>query len=770
MSLEAGTLVGPYEILGPLATGGMGEVYRARDTRLERKVAVKVLPTRTADDPTRRERLEREARAIAALSHPHVCVLFDVGMHEGSPYLVMEYLEGETLADRIARGPLPVGEALRLAGEVAEGLAAAHERGIVHRDLKPANVKITPDGRAKVLDFGLARRREANAPASVGDEEATAAAPMTAANAVMGTAGYMSPEQARGQLVDQRTDVWALGALVFEMLTGRRLFAGATVADLLVSVLHQEVRLDELPEGTPAEVRRVLARCLTRDLDRRIADMRELVAVFGREPSGIRPSTATVPATGGARRSRSIAVLPFANLSPDPDNEYFSDGLTEEVIADLSKVDSLRVISRGTAMRFKGGTHDLRAIAEQLDVGHVLEGSVRKAGNNVRITAQLVDVESVAPVWSDKFSGTLDDVFAIQEKVSRSIVDALRIKLTDSESEALRERPAADGEAYDVYLRTRRDIWGFTREGLDRAVAELERARERAPDSPLLLSRLGAAHWQYFNAGHDTDPARLAKAEADARRLRTLDPGGHYADFLLTLVSLSRGRIFDAVEHGVHSAERAPKDPDANSWVAFALVMGGCPEQARFYLDRVREVDPLFDFLHAGLGFVDYVEGRFEQAIAHYDRARSLTPEQVFWPLLMAQAAASGGDHERARQIVRQWAVPPHSHPLAALPHMLTQAIGGERTLLDRTMDDAYRAKLWPDLQYCHCVSQIYALVGDIDESLRWLEQSTRRGWIHHPFLADRDRALDNLRGDPRFATLLQRVHAEWTQFRARFG
>jgi serine/threonine protein kinase len=770
MSLEAGTLLGPYEILGPLAAGGMGEVYRARDTRLERQVAVKVLPARVADEAARRERFEREARAIASLAHPNVCVLFDVGMHAGSPYLVMEYLEGETLAERIARGPLPIGEALRLAGQIAEGLAAAHERGVIHRDLKPANVKITPDGRAKVLDFGLARRREPEAPAGVGDEEATAAAPVTGANSVMGTAGYMSPEQARGRPVDQRTDVWALGTVVFEMLTGRRLFVGTSVADLLVSVLQQDIRLDELPEGTPAEVRQALARCLARDADRRLADMRELAALFGRGAAGTRPSVAAVPARGGAQRSRSIAVLPFANLSPDPENEYFSDGLTEEVIADLSKLGSLRVISRSTAMRFKGGTHDLRQVADELDVGHVLEGSVRKAGNNVRITAQLVDVETVAPVWSDKFSGTLDDVFEIQEKVSRSIVDALRIELTDSESEALRERPAADGEAYDVYLRTRRDIWGFTREGLDRAMVELERARERAPESPLLLSRLATAHWQYFNAGHDTDPARLAKAEVEARRLRTLDPDGHYADFLLTLVNLSRGRIFDAVEHGIRSAERAPRDPDANAWVAFALTMGGCPERARSYLDRVREIDPLFDFLHAGLGFVAFVEGQFGQAIAHYDRARSLTPEQVFWPLLMAQAAASGGDHERVRRIARQWAGPPGAQPLAALSHMLLQATRGERTLLDRTMDEAYRAKLWPDLQYCHLVSQIYALVGDVDESLRWLEQSTRRGWLHYPFLADRDRALDNLRGDPRFATLLQRVHGEWTEFRARFG
>jgi len=747
----------------------MGEVYRARDTRLERPVAVKVLPARLADDPSRRERFEREARAIAALSHPHVCVLFDVGMHEGSPYLVMEYLEGETLAERVARGPLPVGEAMRLAGQIAEGLCAAHERGIIHRDLKPANVKITPDGRAKVLDFGLAQRTEA-ATAGIDDDAPTATARVTGTGVVMGTAGYMSPEQARGKPVDQKTDVWALGVVVFEMLTGRRLFTGETLTDLLVSVLRQEIRLDSLPEGTPANIRTILARCLERDVDRRIADMRELVTAFGSTTSSAVPSPVSFAAARPGLRSRSIAVLPFANLSPDPDNEYFSDGLTEEVIADLSKIESIRVISRGTAMRFKGGSHDLGVIAEQLDVRHVLEGSVRKAGNSVRITAQLVDVETASPVWSDKFGGTLDDVFEIQEKVSRSIVEALRIRLTDRENRALRERPVGGGTAYDVYLRTRRDIWGFTREGLERAMADLERALDSSPEEPLLLGRLGTAHWQYFNAGLDTDPARLDEAEACAERLRELNPGGHHADMLLAYVSISRGRIVDWVRYAENASAKAPRDPEPNVWLGLGLAIGGCGDRAKPVFDRIREVDPMFDYLHFGLGLIEYFEGRFAQAITNYERARSLTPEHPGWPMMMAQAAASANDHDTVRDLVQKWALPPDVHPLAALPHMLAQATKGDRALLVRTMDGAYEQKLWPDLQYSHWMSQIYALLGDVDEGLRWLEQSTKRGWIHYPFLADHDRALDNLRADPRFGVLLERVRVNWLDFRRQFG
>jgi serine/threonine protein kinase len=754
MALSSGVLLGPYEILGPLGEGGMGEVYRARDTRLERSVAIKVLPARLADDPERRERFEREARAVAALSHPNVCALFDIGRHDDAPYLVMEYLDGDTLADRIRRGALPVGEALRLAAQIADGLAAAHAEGIVHRDLKPANVKVTADGRAKVLDFGLAVHADAPPPAADGANRPTASMRMTAPHTVLGTAGYMAPEQARGQPVDRRADVWALGLLVFEMLTGRVLFVGDTAADLLVAVLNQEIRLDDLPDGTPAEVRSLLARCLERDVDRRVRDMAELVAAFGGADSGVAPVAEETPPSTDRSRDRSLAVLPFANLSPDPDNEYFSDGLTEEVIADLAKVDSLRVISRSTAMRFKGGTRDLSSIAQKLGVRHVLEGSVRKAGNQVRITTQLVDVDRDAPVWSEKFSGTLDDVFEMQEKVSRSIVEALRIKLSDTEKQALSARPDVDGAVYDVYLRTKRDIAGFRREGLDRALRELERVLESAGDEPLLLHGLGQAHWQYHNAGLDTDPARLDRAEEYARRLRAVDPEGPYTDALLGIINIARGRLHEWVRCSRAAVEKAPRDAESNVWLALGLALS---------------IDPMCDLLHFGLGSVEHFEGRFEQAIAHYRQAMALTPEHPGWAMVIAQAAAGANDFERLEEIVRKWAMPPEAHPLAALPHLLLQASRGERTLMDRIVDDAYRARLWPDLEYTFIMGEIHAILGDADESLRWLERSAERGWICYPFMAEHDRALDRLRGEARFDAYLEDVREKWEAFRAEF-
>jgi serine/threonine protein kinase len=754
MQFAAGTFLGPYEILGPLGEGGMGEVYRARDTRLERLVAIKIPTKRLADDPLQLDRFEREARTVAALSHPYICVLFDVGRHEGAPYLVMEHLEGDTLADRIARGPLALGEALRLAGQIADALSAAHARGIVHRDLKPANVRVTVNGTAKVLDFGLAKWKE--------DEQ------MTITGTVMGTVAYMSPEQARGQAIDQRTDIWAMGAVLYEMLTGQPLFAGNTIADLLVSVLQQEIRFDALPDGTPAKVRVVMERCLERDVNRRLSDLKVLVHAVGHTATTAVRLTAAAPLVSEqarARRERSIVVLPFDNLSPDANNSYFSDGLTDEIIADLSKVEALRVISRSSATRIKSAVRDLGTIAEQLSVRYVLEGGVRKVGNNVRITSQLIDIDTDASVWSEKFSGTLDDIFEIQERVSRSIVEALRIKLTESEDNALKERPVAGGAAYEVYLRTRRGIWSYTKEGIDRAVSELERALQTEPENPLLLARLGEAYWQYHNAGIDTNPVQLDRAEAQALKLRKLEPDGYHADALLALIHASRGSVVEWVRHAKRVQAKVPRDPGNNVWLACGLSIGGDTTGARAVLDQVQSVDPMHGQLHFVLALLECLDGHFARAMEEVEKARSLTPESPLGAVMMTVTAISAGDFSKVRDIVRKWGLAPESHPLSALPHLILEAIEGRTELLDRIVDDDFKAKLWPDPQYSNIMAQIYSIHGKADEGLLWLEQSTKRGWINYPSLAQHDRALQNLRRDPRFAALLERVHAEWEIF-----
>ena len=398
MSLPAGTRLGPYEIQVALGAGGMGEVYRARDARLGRDVAIKVLPEGFAGDSYRLSRFENEARAIAALNHPHICQIYDVG----PGYLVLEFVEGAPV-----RGPLSIEEVVRLALQVTSALDAAHERGILHRDLKPANIMVTREGTAKLLDFGLAKLMRP--PEGVGGEVTR-----TIEGTVWGTPAYMSPEQAEGKALDARSDVFSFGAVLYEMLSGTRAFAGNTAAQILSAVLRDDPpRLN----GSSA-LDRIVRRCLAKQPLDRFQTMQELKAALdGATSKACDPQ-------------RSIAVLPFENMSGDKENEYFSDGLTEEIINLLTRIPRLKVIARTSAFAFKGKHEDIRRIAEALGVTNVLEGSVRKAGSRIRVAAQLIAAADGSHVWSERYDRELADVFAVQDEIAAAIANALQLTLS----------------------------------------------------------------------------------------------------------------------------------------------------------------------------------------------------------------------------------------------------------------------------------------------------------------------------------------------------
>ena len=423
MTLTAGTRLGSYQITGLIGVGGMGEVYKATDTRLDRTVAIKTLSAEIASDPELRQRFEREAKAISSLNHPRICTLHDIGSHDGVDFLVLEYLEGETLAQRLAHGALPLEEAVRCAIEMADALEAAHERGVVHRDFKPANVTLTPDG-IKLLDFGIAKVVAGRGAEPGSNQALTAVANGAVRGAVIGTASYMSPEQVRGMPVDRRTDVWAFGCVLFEMLTGKKAFVGPTAADTTTAILGREPSLEELPTGTPEPVRHVLRRCLEKDAGRRLRDIGDARTELGDALTAMR-----VTGKGTHEGQPSIAVLPFANMSADPENEYFSDGLAEEILNALAQIPRLKVIARTSAFAFKGKNEDIRRIAETLNVRTVLEGSVRKAGNRIRVTAQLIAAADGTHLWSQRYDRELSDVFAVQDEIAEAIAAALRVTM-----------------------------------------------------------------------------------------------------------------------------------------------------------------------------------------------------------------------------------------------------------------------------------------------------------------------------------------------------
>jgi serine/threonine protein kinase/tetratricopeptide (TPR) repeat protein len=573
MGLVPGMRLGPYEVFAPLGAGGMGEVWRARDTRLGRDVAVKVLPDLTSSDPKALRRFESEAKAVAALSHPNILSIFDIGETNGVHYAVTELLEGETLRALIARGPVPVRRALEIAHQVAEGLAAAHEKGIVHRDLKPENVFLTKDGRAKVLDFGLARHETTFRDPT--DTHSPTVSAVTEAGAVLGTVAYMSPEQASGLPVDLRSDQFSLGTVLYEMLAGRRPFGGGSQAEILASILRDDPEpLEREAPNAPAPFRWVVERCLSKDPAGRYQSTHDLASEIGTlrahiaetrpglpHPSSFpkplsrrRTALAAVasvvlvslivlavlfarqrspsrPAAMGASPGKPlrIVVLPFENLG-GPDDEYFAAGMTEEITSRLASVRSLAVISRTTATQYDRKGKTVEQLGKDLGVSHVLEGSVRweRSGGGsgrVRITPQLIRVADDTHLWSERYDRALLDVFAIQGDVADSVVRALDLKLGSTESNALRVVPTRDLEAYDLYLRA---LELEKRVGSPSALAEeihlAGAAVERDPQFAEALALLARAriyrYWMYY----DRRESELERARVEAETAVALRP------------------------------------------------------------------------------------------------------------------------------------------------------------------------------------------------------------------------------------------------------
>jgi non-specific serine/threonine protein kinase len=561
--VHPGVRLGPYEIVAPLGAGGMGEVYRARDTRLGREVAIKLLPAEVAGDAERVKRFEQEARATAALSHPNILALFDVGAHEGRPYLVAELLDGCTLAERIRAGELTVAKAVELGTQIAQGLAAAHERGIVHRDLKPGNVFVTKDGVVKILDFGLARLTQADAGAW--DREASPTETgLTGAGSILGTVGYMAPEQVRGLPADHRSDIFALGCVLYEMLCGVSPFRRDTAIDTVAAILHEQPPgLCGTVKNLPSQLESLLTRCLEKRPEDRFQSARDLAhdlaAIVPETKPGRRAAArarrkrwrviglgvAAVVALGAsaalllrftalAKEAQpttppKIVVLPFENLGATED-AYFAAGMTEEITSRLANVRGLGVISRTTAVEYDRKGKTVKQIGSDLDVDYVLEGSVRwerAAGreSRVRITPQLIRVADDTHVWADRYDRVLADVFAMQSDVAESAVKAMGVALLPREQNALREVSTDDLQAYDHYLRG----WELLRRGesetnMEGAVEMFQRAVDRDPRFALAYAGLARSHVQLYFLFFDRSQERLARAQEAADRGVALRP------------------------------------------------------------------------------------------------------------------------------------------------------------------------------------------------------------------------------------------------------
>ena len=788
--MQSGTRLGPYEIVAAIGAGGMGEVYRARDARLGRDVAIKVLPAEFAEDAERLRRFEREAKATAALSHPNILDVHDVGTFEGMPYLVEELLEGESLKERIECGALAAPEALPIAVQIARGLAAAHEKGIVHRDLKPANVFLTRHGAVKILDFGLAKLVEG---VPVGEADTLTHAPTGATEfgRVLGTVAYMAPEQARGLPVDQRADVFAFGVVLYEMVAGARPFRGATATDTVAAILKEEPHA--LPPSVPPGLADVIGKCLAKEPDQRYTDGRELLtaieAIHADAGAGLpatlwravrrRPWLAAANAalalavlalaldvgglrgrlTGGpaAQKYRSLAVLPLANLSGDAGQDYLAAGLHEALITDLARLGGLkRVIARGSVMRFAKTDKPPHEIAQELGVDALITGSVLRSGDRVRVTAQLVDADTEVQLWAERYERDLRDVLSLENDVVAAITREIKLKLTPQENARLASARPVNPEAYEACLKGRFHYDKLSREELDSAEKYYTLALEKDPSYVPAHEGLALVWLSRTDAGFMPRDEAMPRAYAEAGKALELDDTSAEAHSAFAALKVLDWEWETAEREFRRALELNPNLVIARfNYADFLVTMGRTAEWEK-EIGRTLELDPLSNFYRCFFGWQLVYERRYDEAIAEMTKVAQAEPDLSSVHLgLWGAYFKKGADTEALAAAKRFFSILGDREVVEALDAGWAQ--GGYRPAMRRagdTLAARYERTYYPAIR----VARVLAHAGENKRALEFLERADERREtpVYH-IVVGWD--WDELRPDPRFKSLLRRMN-----------
>jgi eukaryotic-like serine/threonine-protein kinase len=668
--LLVGQTVGHYKISESIGTGGMGEVYLATDIVAGRKAALKLLPMRFTDDAERLKRFQQEAHAVVGLNHPNVLTVYEIGEDHSTHYIASELIEGETLRQRLTRGPMQLSEAVDIAIQVASALAAAHQMGIVHRDIKPENIMLRPDGYVKVLDFGIAKLAEQELPATMPRDEALLLVE-TNLGAVLGTVRYMSPEQARGGQVDKTADIWSLGVVLYEMVTGHAPFTGDTPQDVMLSILEKEPPpLMRYIARAPAELQQIISKTVGKDRNERYRSAHELLQAlkdlrrkleaelersttppwlrWARSPTALalvllvaalalalpfywhRNQTTTSPP------EKSIAVLPFENLNPKPENAYFADGVQDELLTDLARIADLKVIGRTSVMQYKSGVaRNLRDIGRELGVAHLVEGSVERSGNRVRVNAQLVDARTDHRLWGQTYDRDLADVFAIQSEIAKTIAEQLQAKLLPAEENAIARAPTTDLTAFDLYTRAKNlfsavSLSATGNANLLQAADLLNQAVARDPSFFQAYCELAKAHDFLFNFGYDHTSARLALAEAAVQAGFRLRPDAGETH-LARALNLYQGHLdYDGALAELERARQTlPNNPLVFFWRGSIARRQGRWEESMRNHERAIELDPRNVLMLQETSLAYHFCRRYAEEQSLLDRVLTVVPNDV---------------------------------------------------------------------------------------------------------------------------------------------
>ncbi|MBI3005464.1 MAG: protein kinase [Ignavibacteriales bacterium] len=829
-----GQTVSHYKIVEKLGEGGMGVVYKAQDTKLDRLVALKFLPSNFLASNEELLRFQQEAKTLSALNHPHIATIYDIDQSDEQKFIVLEYLSGGTLKSQInnltaARRDLSISEVVDYGLQIAEGLSHAHRRGIVHRDVKTENMMLTEEGSVKITDFGLAKLK--------------GTAQLTKAGSTVGTAAYMSPEQIRGEEIDHCSDIFSFGIVLYELATGRLPFRGELEAALSYSIVNEDpIPLKSLRPSIPSSLERIISRCLEKEREKRYQSAEEIMAELSpirQEVSGY-ARTQTVPRWQALKMPlvtatvllviglfalyvllspkfdsldrKPIAVLPFKNLSEDRENEYFSDGITEDIITQLSKIGDLRVISRTSVMRYKNSDKSLRDIGSELDVAVILEGSVRRSGNRIRIVSQLIDAQRDEHLWAETYDRDLKDIFAIQSEVAQHIAAALKVTLSPAVIERLEKKPTENIDAYSYYLKGREYYYRYHKQANENAIEMFKKALELDPTYALAYTGLGDAYGQ--RVGIFGFPANwLDSAIAVSNKAISLDPNLAEAYKALGLAYENKGWNHRALEAYRRSVQFNPNYFVAIANIGFINLKIGNFDEALLWMKKSIELDPTFafqyfgvggvyaylddqvaaeqwflkaidlqpDFIHAhaGLSWLYWWQGKYQQYKERAGKILSIDPDNLLGLKLLGDTYLFSGDYGQAEPYYRKAIAIHASRMLEGIYTSNRTNLGfllsktgrrdESRRILDESLKldekDLKQGNEWYAIPYD--MARIYALLGNKIEAYKWLQKAMDAGWRDYRF-ASIDPLFENLRNDEQFKQMMAQVKAMVDEMRKR--